>query len=141
MKIKLTITKEYEAKYLKVSAKVRHWEDANLGGVPYDRAEFPGRAGDMWNVYIELETGKVLDWPEGMESNIYFKVCDEGQYWITDKNFERIAKWNGEYVPDTFLCFGDNGYGDYIIMNIDKTGHIVNYNEPEVDPEEWEALV
>lgn len=44
----------------------------------------------------------------------------------------RIAKWGGYYVPDDFLCHGDRGFGDYIILNIDEHGKVDNWKVPTI---------
>ena len=42
------------------------------------------------------------------------------------QNGEKIVKAKGYYVPD-FLAIDDSGYGDYIIMIVDKDGKINNW--------------
>ena len=108
------------ATHIDVDAHVRYWEDGNVNGIAEDddAPTMPGAHGQAWKARIELETGKVEGWPAGTEASIHYKVCDEGQYWLSDDQGERIAKWAGYYVPDDFLCHGGDGYGDYIILNV-----------------------
>lgn len=128
----------YKPKLLVVDAGVRYWEDTTVNGVEDEQGTLiPFRKGDRWNPVIELETGLVKDWPEGMQADVHYKVCDDGQYWLGD-DFGNQLKWQGDYVPDDFLCVGDRGYGDYIILKIDKTGHIVGWKKPTtIDLKEW----
>jgi len=44
------------------------------------------------------------------------------------------------YVPDDFLCHGDDGYGDYIIMDVSGDGQIAKYEQPTPDRSEWVRL-
>lgn len=128
------------ARFIEVDAGVRYWEDARLNGKEDTSGEIPLRRGDGWCPVIELATGRVQDWPEGTEADIHYKVCDQGEYWLLDEAKSSIAKWRGYYVPNEFLCVGDNGYGDYIIFKIGGDGLIEGWKTPAVDPEQWAAM-
>lgn len=129
-----------EVTHIETEAGVRYWEDATVNGVEdEDGTLIFGRKGDAWCVRIRLADGHVEGWPEGMEASIHYKVCDDGRYWLTDAEGKRIAEKEG-YVPGDFLCHGDNGYGDYIILNIGGDGFIKNYSAPEIDDEGWEPV-
>jgi hypothetical protein len=126
------------ATHILAEAGVRYWEDATVNGVEdEDGTLIPGRKGDLWCARINLETGKVEDWPEGTEASIHYKVCDAGEYWLTDAEGNRLAYREG-YVPNAFLCHGDNGFGDYIILNIGPDGSISDYKRPRIDSD-WSA--
>lgn len=128
------------ATHILAHAGVRYWEDAEVNGVEdEDGTLIPGRVGDEWRVKIELATGKVADWPKGTTADIHYKVCDAGEYWLLGADGTKVAHREG-YVPGDFLCHGDSGYGDYIIMHIDQTGQIAEYNRPEIVRDEWRAL-
>lgn len=93
-----TVTEtEYVPKNLIVSANVRYWEDAGINGAADGNGDIPFRQGDLWKPVIELETGRVIDWPQGTEAKIHFKVCDQGEYWLEDAEGKRL-KWNGYYA-------------------------------------------
>ena len=127
MKIELTVKKEFEVKTLLVEADVRYWEDATVNGVEDENGDLiPCKVGDTWKPIIDLETGLITNWEKGKEANIHYKVCDAGEYWLQDENGEKIVKAKGYYVPD-FLSIDDSGYGDYIIMKVDKEGKINNW--------------
>jgi len=122
-----------EAFYIEVSAEVRYWEDASINEVEdYDGNLIPHRKEKLWCPVIRLADGLVLDWPEGTTADVHFKVCDQGEYWLLDEKRNRVAKWNGFYVPDDFLCHGDNGYGDYIILKIGADGIIEKWEKPAI---------
>ena len=65
-------------------------------------------------------------------ADVHFKVCDQGEYWLLDDDSERVARWAGFYVPDEFLCHGDEGYGDYIIFKVGADGRIEGWAKPEI---------
>ncbi len=126
-----------EPEFLEVSAKVRYWEDAHVNGDrDIDGTMTPFRNGDLWVPTIRLSDGKVMDWPEGMTAEIYYKVCDEGEYWLRSAS-RRLFKYRDYYVPDSYLCHGDEGFGDYIILNIGPDGIIKDWHEPRFDSEHW----
>lgn len=129
-----TVTKENTAAvYIEVCAEVRYWEDATVNGEEdKDGNLIPCREGRYWTPTIRLADGVVMDWPQGTTADVHFKVCDAGEYWLLDESRERIGKWSGFYVPNDFLCHGDNGYGDYIIFKIDGAGNIEKWSVPDV---------
>ena len=121
-------------RFIEVDAGVRYWEDATVNGVDdEDGSLIPFKRQDAWCPVIRLADGLVMDWPLGVVADVYYKVCDAGLYWLLDEDQNRIAKWAGFYVPEDFLCHGDNGYGDYIILKIDAEGFIKNWKFPEIE--------
>jgi len=131
-----------QATYLEVCAQVRYWEDATVNGAEdTDGTLVPARVNESWRPVIRLADGLVMDWPQGTTADIHYKVCDEGEYWLLDDERKRAAKWAGFYVPDSFLCHGDTGYGDYIIFKVGADGKIEAWEQPEIEPELWRAGV
>jgi hypothetical protein len=114
--------------YLKVEAEARYYEDATLNGVTDDeeKPKMPFLVGRVWSPVIKLETGKFVDWPQGVTADIHYKVCDQGRYLLLDADLNVLVEKDG-YVPD-ILSPGGSGYGDYIIMKIDGTGQIENWS-------------
>lgn len=128
-----------DARYIRVRAGVRYWEDATVGGVQdEDGSRVPMRDGEVWAPTISLVTGRILGWPEGVEAEIHYKVCDAGEYWLLDEESNQIARHEG-YVPDG-LCHGASGYGDYIIMNVGGDGRIKGYQRPSIEDADWGML-
>lgn len=126
-----------DAKYIEVRAEVRYWEDAEINGVEdVDGSLVPFRRGDLWCPIIRLADGAIMGWSKGTTASIHYKVCDQGGYWLLDKDQNRTAKYQGDYVPDKFLCHGDEGYGDYIIFNVAEDGKIIDWNEPTITPQD-----
>lgn len=130
------------ATYIEVQAGVRYWEDAIVNGQEdADGTRIPLRQGECWAPVIRLADGAVMDWPQGTTADVHFKVCDQGEYWLLDNGRKRVAKWGGHYVPDSFLCLGDAGYGDYIIFKVGADGKIEGWEQPEIETELWDACV
>lgn len=128
MKVEITETRIAEAKYLSVEAFVRYWEDATINGVDDTEGNLtPCRKGDLWCPNIDIDSGKILNWEVGKEADIHFKVCDRGSYYIKDADGNVLLKREREYVP-SIMYPEENGFGDYIIMKIDKDGQIKNWN-------------
>lgn len=124
--MKATIKKPttVNVKFLKVKAGVRYWEDSTVNDIEDTDGELtPCREGDLWCPLIDVDSGKILNWEQGKSADVHFKVCDCCGWDVLDENKEVIVSEDGDYVPDT-LCPKDNGYGDYIIMSIDKDGMI-----------------
>lgn len=114
---------QMNADLLKISAGVRYWEGATVNG--QEDAEgslIPFRNGDYWEPTINIETGTIKDWPDGITASIHYKVCDDGTYTITDRNGVVAIKKEG-YVPDCLSPLED-GFGDYIILEVDEKGQI-----------------
>ena len=123
MKIQINEKVEKEAIYLKVIAGVMYWEDASINGIDNEEGNLiPCRDGDSWCPIIEIDTGKIINWEKGKTADIYYKVCDVGEYIITDKDFNIIKSIDG-YVPD-IMSPKKLRFGDYIIMDVDENGLI-----------------
>lgn len=127
MKISIKETREYDARWLKVKAKVRYWEDATVNGAPdtEEGAQIPCKDGDYWCPKINIDTGTIVNWKEGVTASIHYKVCDEGTYDITDHDGYIITRKNG-HVP-RIMSPEENGFGDYIIMEVLPNGFIKNW--------------
>ena len=128
--MKATILKavEIDIKYLKVVAGVRYWEDAEINGVDdtENGENIPCKEGVNWCPIINIETGRITNWEQGKTASIHYKVCDEGEYWLCDAGYNEVYKYRGHYVPDV-LYPKEDGYGDYIIMDIDTDGYIKDF--------------
>jgi hypothetical protein len=111
---------------IQVNAGVRYWEDATVNGVEdEDGTRIPFRDGDRWRPLIDVDSGKIIDWPIGVTADIHYKVCDDGIYLLTTCTGIPLTELD-DYVPDT-MCPEPKGYGDYIIMKIDENGFIHNW--------------
>jgi hypothetical protein len=122
MKAKFTVTKEFDIEYLFVEAGVRYWADAIINGAEDKDGNIPCRDGDCWKPLININTGKIVNWKQGVRATTHYKVCDNGTYKLLDSNMELIKKIR-DYVPK-MLSPKEEGWGDYIIMDIDPDGQI-----------------
>jgi hypothetical protein len=127
------------ARYIEVRAGVRYWDDAQVNGEVDVDGKIPLRVGDEWQLTIDLATGRILDWPQGVRAETCYKVCDEGLYWLLDASRQRIAKWKRSYVPAEFLDIEDGSglVSDYIVLSVGNDGVIKDWRAPAVDAEQW----
>lgn len=127
MKAKIETYKEVELTTLSVKAGVRYWEDATVNGVKDKEGNLiPCRIDDYWCPEIDIETGKITNWEQGKTAKVHYKVCDDGTYQLKDKKGNVVLEIDG-YVP-VFLDTGRDGYGDYIILDINENGQIAGWN-------------
>jgi len=122
VKIELTVKQTVEVKFVKICIPLRYGDE----DVSYD---FPFRNGDKWEALIDLDTGAIQNWPKGVSANLQTKVCDEGSYTLLNENKEDICFLDGGYVPS----FIPGKYGDYIDLDIDKSGKILNWDVDSKD--------
>lgn len=123
----------YNSKYFSAKCGVRYWEDAIINGVTDTEGTLiPCRKGDYWCPLIEIETGRILNWIIGARAQIHYKVCDDGKYEFLDKDKQTIFIFDS-YVP-SILSPKEPGYGDYVIMDVDKNGMIDKW---EIDLSEF----
>lgn len=136
MKTIIQIEKEVDLKTMHVSAGVRYWGDGIVNGVEmeedWDGEGFPCKKGETWCPIIDIDTGKILNWEPGKTANIHFKVCDCCCWYFLDADGEKVGEKVNEYVP-ACLCPEENGYGDYIIMEIDAEGKIREWNPKNIN--------
>lgn len=127
MKTKIKIEKEVTLETIIVHAGVRYWEDAEVDGVKDENGDLiPCRVGDDWKPIIDIDSGIIKNWKQGVTAKIHYKVCDCCGWDILDENGDIIIQQKDQYVPES-LSPSDTGYGDYIIMNIDKNGHVQDW--------------
>lgn len=118
-------------KYLQVDAGVRYWENAEVNGVDDEDGNLiPLKDGERWRFKIDIDTGQIMNWPNGVSASVHYKVCDDGVYKLLNENEEVVFSKSG-YVPD-ILCPKDEGFGDYIIMDINKEGIIDLWTREQV---------
>lgn len=86
--------------------------------------EFPHRDGDRWCVEVLVDTGQIINWPEGVEHEFDMKVCDSGTYILCDADGNEVGAIRENYVPNQIVP-GD--YGDYVHLQIGGDGVIKNW--------------
>ena len=141
------IIKPEEVFYLRLNTYVRYWEDSDINGeedISYEeqkdgkkpRMPFASADGATWQPVIDVKELRILDWPEGVEADVHYKVCDECDLTCLDKEMNPLCKYNpANYVPKFLQYDDDFKDGDYIVMRIDGKGYLVDF--PEEYAEEW----
>lgn len=110
---------------IKVKAQIRYWEDTEVNGIEDTKNgdNVPCKEGELWCPVINVATGIIENWEIGKTAKIHYKVTDCCGWELLDENGSVIQSQADGYVPKT-LCPAENGYGDYIIMNINENGQI-----------------
>lgn len=118
MEIVMNVPTKITPAAIRLNVAVRYGEE----DIPND---FPFRRGDVWNVTVDIDTGKIHDWPQGKTAKIYMKVCDQGNYYLLSAgNIELVSREN-DYVPS---CIPGE-YGDYIEFDIAEDGTVANWKK------------
>lgn len=146
MKVIVNRPVEIDIKTLFVKAHVRYPEDSMIQEGPDDEwaeddADQPKMPcmeyidcrykGWYWRPVIDLETGRIINWKQGVRASISYKVCDEFECEVKDSNNAIVASYNG-YVLN-FMAITDEGYGDYIYLDIDENGMIEDWSFTDRD--------
>lgn len=132
-KITIEVKKQVEVITLKVEACVRYWEDSTVKDIEdKDGKLIPCRDGDQWAPLINLKEGLITNWEKGVSAEIHYKICDAGDYYLLDENCNVIVHLTDGYVP-SMLSPKSNGYGDYIIMDVDVDGFIKDWSVDLID--------
>jgi len=123
----LRIEKQIDVRYLKLNLDI-YGED-----LPSD---LPFQFGNQWEIIIDIDHGMVMNWHYAQSIKLNFKVRDSGTYTLYDKNFKMVRYTDHDdspkYAPNQLLP-PSNGYGDYLELDIDKDGKIMNwYDHPSL---------
>ena len=125
-----TETKEHDLKEVRVFCHPRYWEDTSINGVEDTEGDLiPFREGEALKFTIDIDLGKIKDWPSDKEAKIHYKVCDRFSYSVINSDGDIVKTEEDEYMPN---FMPNDHYGDYLIMNIDNEGNIENW-KPNFD--------
>lgn len=116
MKATVKLSTEIEVSELEMQIAVRYDEE----DIPND---FPGRKGDMLTLSVNVDTGKIKDFPRDLTADIHMKVCDQGTYTLYSPDGTLIKRLEGWYVPHGLV---PGEYGDYVALKIEE-GKITNW--------------
>ncbi len=124
--------------YLALQAGVRYYEDAEVNGIKEgDNQTIPctktiinrdGKDQIYWCPIIDIKTGRIINWDQGVLASTWYKVCDDGFYSCLDSDMNEIFRVES-YVPSIIDLDGDS-FGDYISFNINCDGFIEGWEEP-----------
>lgn len=116
-------------KKITIEAMVRYPEDSDVNCVRDSESNptmpFLFKDSDedwIWRIEIDTDNGKICNWPNGTTASVFYKVCDCCKV-IVDGNTVY-----DDYVP-SFLEISDNGYGDYIYIDIIEDGRILDWDK------------
>lgn len=119
--MKATVTRpvEIDIKFVRIAVPVNYGEEDMPKDFP-----FRDRENDIWDVTVDIDTGKIENWPAGVEHDLHMKVCDGGSYWLLDDKKSIVGCIDTDYVPHGVV---PGEYGDYIVMQIKSDGTIANW--------------
>lgn len=133
MKVEIKTIKTYDVKYIAFNIPI-YYGDLNWSEKDNEFCNKYYSDANGLSIKIDIETGIVTDWAY-QELNdvfsIYAKVRDEGTYKLYDDQHNEIVSYQG-YVPDILSCV-DEGYGDYLSMNISPDGRIDKWNSSKLN--------
>ena len=133
MKVEIKTIKTYDVKYIAFTIPI-YYGDLNWSEKDNEFCNKYYSDADLLSIKIDIENGIVTDWTH-QELNdifsIYSKVRDEGTYKLYDDQHNEIVSYQG-YVPDILSCV-DEGYGDYLSMNISPDGRIDKWNSSKLN--------
>ena len=84
-----------------------------------------------WCPVIDVNEGKVQDWTPGFVLKTGFKVCDQGVYVYSnyDETQQIVSTDCDEYYVPNWLDNDGDGYGDYLLIQINGDGTIENWDK------------
>jgi len=86
--------------------------------------DFPKRITNFCELIIDIDEGKIVNWPSGISENVSFCIKDSGTFELFDCDGFKIKATHDGYVPNHLLP-GD--YGDTLDLDIDENGKILNW--------------
>lgn len=87
--------------------------------------DMPGRLTDRWAFRVDIDTGKILNWPQGRTESVNLIVRDTGTYTLTTRSGEQV--WIRDqvgYVPTGLLPTDDT---DDLTFVIEPDGTITGF--------------
>ena len=116
MKISIVKKEEVEIAYVVIDINPRHLDEEDK--------PVPMLVGDRWLATVNIDTGKVVDWPIGETREYYWKICDAGSYFLLNEEKGVVASIINNYVPNNLL---PGEWGDYLDIKINSEGVITNW--------------
>ena len=144
MEVTLLKQETVNLKYAQCKLRIRNWEVFTVNGKEddNDNPETPfAKDKKYWCPLIDIDEGKIVDWPQGVTLDVCAKTCDENIVYFFDENKNAIEWFDEEeqevlscydgYVPE-FLDPSGEGYGDYVELTVDEDGTIEEFNKEDV---------
>lgn len=150
MEIELTIKKKCDINYIKCDIGIDDcWQSGEVNGeseenhseptIPFT---FTNELGEWrWQPIINVDEGKILNWPKGITAKAYYRVfdnmslmflnCNMQPYsWYDSYQRKMVNKYSG-YVPD-ILCYNCHTYSEYVSLEIKDDGTIVDFDKTKL---------
>lgn len=116
MKATIKTEKEVNIKSVIIDVNPRHLDE--------EEKPVPLLVGAQWRVKVDIDSGRIENWPKGEEREYYWKICDAGSYYLLDETDEIVLSIDNNYVPNNLL---PGEYGDYLDLKINSDGVITNW--------------
>ena len=84
----------------------------------------PLLGGSIWELNIDIDTGKISDWPCDRPMRVPLLVRDTGTYRLIDIDGEIVGEIVNGYVPNDVI---PGAYGEIIELDIDCDGFVTNW--------------
>jgi hypothetical protein len=114
----------YEVKTIEVKVFIRNTE-------LYSKLQCMNPYEGYWCPIIDVDEGIITNWDINESVYVFLKVCDEFECTVKDASDAIVASYNG-YVLN-FMAITDEGYGDYIYLDVNEDGYIENWSFDEYD--------
>lgn len=143
MIVEIITKKEVNLKFLMLKASVIYWEESKVNAV-YDNTagdNMPCKIGRNWCPHIDIDTGIILNWTQGVKANIQYSVrymdytiqdaqgviivSKEKYLGLTPKTLRPKAIDLG--LPPKTLKPETQHYEHFIHMDIDENGQIADW--------------
>lgn len=109
-----------------------------LNGKPIEKIIYKfdsgsGNISDDYDIFWEINPyiGQIINWHEGIISRVCYKSRDRNFLSAYDKYNNKLGEYEG-YVPDCFQIY-DNGFGDYVHINVDSHGFIEDWKLTQIE--------
>lgn len=145
MNIKVTIPQTINAQQLHCYIGALYWDacfsgrqDDEGGTIAHevfeDRIEQYGGC-DYLHLVIDLDEGKILDWPKDLTAEFRYKSWDNNRFILTGRSDTGEYIWIGTEKGITEYVIGPdfmNDCGDYFCMSVNELGEIQNYDKDQM---------
>ena len=123
MKATIMVEKEVDIRAVLIDISPRYIGDNDDDDMPND---FPllNEEKTAWVASVDIDTGEIAGWPNGVARKMHVKVCDAGTYKLIDSEGNEIAAIVNDYVPNGVV---PGSYGDYVELEINENGIITNW--------------
>ena len=88
--------------------------------------DYPHLKDDVWDITIDVDTGKIQNWPKGIPArDIFTGVFGEGEYIVNDPTGAEIWRRDHGCVPHFIPVNRENG--EHLDFLINGRGRITNW--------------